>query len=103
MKRLIIATMLVSTGAMAQSYEIPSIEQMANQPILSQRSTAAVLPVAPISRTGPTTVWQSGNYTFIEEPRGQTTVFQAGNFTYINQPNGQQNVCQAIGSFTYCN
>ena len=81
MKQLIIATMLVSTGAMAQiSYEIPSIEQMANQPILSRG--AVVLPVAPISRNGPTTVWQSGNYTYIDEPRGQTTVFQAGNATH---------------------
>ena len=102
MKQLIIATMLVSTGAMAQSaYEIPSIEQMANQPILSRG--AVVLPVAPISRTGPTTVWQSGNYTYIDEPRGQTTVFQNGSFTYINQPNGQTNMCQTIGQFTYCN
>ncbi len=102
MKQVILAAALVSTGAMAQSaYEIPSIEQMANQPILSRG--AVVLPVAPISRTGPTTVWQSGNYTFIEEPRGQTTVFQAGNFTYINQPNGQTTTCQTIGQFTYCN
>ena len=99
MKRLIIATMLVSTGAMAQSaYEIPSIEQMVNS-----RATVAVLPVAPVSRTGPTTVWQSGNYTYIDEPRGQTTVFQNGSFTYINQPNGQTNMCQTIGQFTYCN
>ena len=94
--------MLVSTGAMAQSgYEIPSIEQMVNQPVISRG--AVVLPVAPISRTGPTTVWQSGNYTFIEEPRGQTTVFQSGQFTYINQPNGQQTMCQTIGQFVYCN
>jgi hypothetical protein len=100
-KRLIIATMLISTGAMAQSYEIPSIEQMTNQPILSRG--AVVLPVAPVSRTGPTTVWQSGNYTYIDEPRGQTTVFQNGSFTYINQPNGQTNMCQTIGQFTYCN
>ena len=77
MKQLIIATMLVSTGAMAQSvYEIPSIEQMVNS-----RATVAVLPVAPVSRTGPTTVWQSGNYTFIDEPQGQTTVWQNNNFT----------------------
>ena len=101
MKKVIIATMLVSAGAMAQSYEIPSIEQMANQPILSRG--AVVLPVAPVSRTGPTTVWQSGNYTYIDEPRGQTTVFQNGNFTYINQPNGQQTMCQTIGQFVYCN
>ena len=102
MKQVIIATMLVSTGAMAQSYEIPSIEQMANQPILSRG--AVVLPVAPINRTGPTTVWQSGNYTYVEEPRGTTTVFQAGNFTYITPPNGgQQTTCQTIGKFTYCN
>ena len=99
MKQLIIATMLISTGAMAQSaYEIPSIEQMVNS-----RATVAVLPVAPVSRTGPTTVWQSGNYTYIDEPRGQTTVFQNGSFTYINQPNGQTNMCQTIGQFTYCN
>ena len=84
MKQVIIATMLVSTGAMAQSaYEIPSIEQMASQPILSRG--AVVLPVAPISRTGP------------------TTVFQAGQFTYINQPDGRQNMCQTIGQFSYCN
>ena len=103
MKRLIIATMLVSTGAMAQSYEIPSIEQMANQPILSNRG-AVVLPVAPISRTGPTTVWQSGSYTYIEEPRGTTTVFQNGQFTYIRPPNGErQTMCQTIGQFSYCN
>ena len=102
MKQVIIATMLVSTGAMAQSaYEIPSIEQMVNQPVLSRG--AVVLPVAPISRTGPTTVWQSGNYTYIEEPRGTTTVFQAGQFTYINQPDGRQNMCQTIGQFSYCN
>ena len=102
MKRLIIATMLVSTGAMAQSsYEIPSIEQMVNQPVPSRG--AVVLPVAPISRTGPTTVWQSGNYTFIDEPKGQTTVFQSGNMTYITPPKGPQTVCQTIGKFVYCN
>ena len=101
MKKLIIA-MLVSTGAMAQSaYEIPSIEVMASQPVLSRG--AAVLPVAPISNRGETTIWQSGNYTYIDEPRGQTTVFQAGSFTYINQPNGQTSTCQTIGKFTYCN
>ena len=99
MKQLIIATMLVSTGAMAQSaYEIPSIEQMANS-----RATASVLPVAPISRTGPTTVWQSGSYTFIDEPQGQTTVWQNNNFTYITPPKGPQTVCQTIGKFVYCN
>ena len=98
MKRLIIATMLVSTGAMAQSaYEIPSIEQMVNQP------TVSILPVAPISRTGPTTVWQAGNYTFIDEPQGQTTVFQDKQFTYITPPKGPQTVCQTIGKFVYCN
>ena len=102
MKRVIIATMLVSTGAMAQSYEIPSIDQQLNRPILS-RPSVNVLPVAPISSNGPTTVWQSGNYTYVEEPRGTTTVFQAGNFTYINQPNGNQTTCQTIGKFTYCN
>lgn len=102
MKRVILVAAFVSTGAMAQSsYEIPSIEQMANQPVLSRG--AAVLPVAPISRTGPTTVWQAGNYTFIEEPQGQTTVFQAGNFTYITPPRGPQTMCQTIGQFTYCN
>ena len=98
MKRLIIATMLVSTGVMAQSaYEIPSIEQMVNQ------STVAILPVAPVSRTGPTTVWQAGNYTFIDEPQGQTTVFQDKQFTYITPPKGPQTVCQTIGKFVYCN
>lgn len=102
MKRVILVAALVSGSAMAQSsYEIPSIEQMASQPVLSRG--AAVLPVAPISRTGPTTVWQSGNYTFIEEPKGTTTVFQAGQFTYINQPDGRQNMCQTIGQFVYCN
>ena len=98
MKRLIIATMLVSTGAMAQSsYEIPSIGQMASRPV------STVLPVAPISRTGPTTVWQAGNYTFIDEPQGQTTVFQDKQFTYITPPKGPQTVCQTIGKFVYCN
>ena len=99
MKQLIIATMLVSTGAMAQSaYEIPSIEQMLARPAVT------IMPVAPISNTGPTTVWQSGNYTYIEEPRGTTTVFQAGQFTYITPPNGgHQTTCQTIGKFTYCN
>ena len=96
MKRLIIATMLVSTGAMAQiSYEI--------QPIQPIQSIAPILPVAPISQTGPTTVWQSGNYTFIDEPKGQTTVFQSGNMTYITPPKGPQTVCQTIGKFVYCN
>ena len=101
MKQVIIATMLVSTGAMAQmSYDIeldtPSRNSVFNR-------NPAILPVAPISRTGPTTVWQSGNYTYIEEPRGTTTVFQAGQFTYINQPDGRQNMCQTIGQFSYCN
>ena len=100
MKRLIIATMLVSTGAMAQSFEL---ETPLRSSALNQRPAAAVLPVAPISNRGETTVWQSGNYTYINEPRGQTTVFQAGNFTYINQPNGQRTTCQTIGQFTYCN
>ena len=96
MKRLIIATMLVSTGAMAQiSYEIQPIQPI--QPI------APILPVAPISQTGPTTVWQSGNYTYIDEPKGQTTVFQSGNMTYITPPKGPQTVCQTIGKFVYCN
>lgn len=102
MKRVILIAALISTGAMAQSYEIPSIEAM-NRPILS-RPSVNVLPVAPISSNGPTTVWQSGNYTYVEEPRGTTTVFQAGNFTYITPPNGgQQTTCQTIGKFTYCN
>lgn len=101
MKKLILLA-AIPGAVMAQSaYEIPSIEQMANQPILSRG--AVVLPVAPISRTGPTTVWQSGNYTYIEEPKGTTTVFQAGQFTYINQPDGRQNMCQTIGQFVYCN
>lgn len=101
MKRLIIAAMLVSTGAMAQSFGY--IEPMFESSALSRRPAPAVLPVAPVSRTGPTTVWQSGNYTFIEEPQGQTTVFQAGNFTYITPPRGPQTMCQTIGRFTYCN
>ena len=97
MKQVIIATMLVSTGAMAQSYEIPSIEQTVSRP------SVTILPVAPISQTGPTTVWQSGNYTYIDEPKGQTTVFQDKQFTYITPPKGPQTVCQTIGKFTYCN
>ena len=101
MKRLIIATMLVSTGAMAQmSYDI-EMDTSSRNSVFNRRQP--VLPVAPISRTGPTTVWQSGNYTYIEEPRGTTTVFQAGQFTYINQPDGRQNMCQTIGQFSYCN
>jgi hypothetical protein len=101
MKKLILLA-AIPGAVMAQSaYEIPSIEQMANQPILSRG--AVVLPVAPISSTGPTTVWQSGNYTYVEEPRGTTTVFQAGNFTYITPPQGPQTTCQTIGKFTYCN
>ena len=101
MKRVIIATMLVSTGAMAQSaYEI-ELDTPSRNSVFNRRQP--VLPVAPISSTGPTTVWQSGNYTYIEEPRGTTTVFQAGNFTYIDQPNGKQTTCQTIGKFTYCN
>ena len=98
MKRVILVAALVSTGAMAQSaYEIPSIEQMVSRP------TVTILPVAPVSRTGPTTVWQSGNYTFIDEPQGQTTVFQDKQFTYITPPKGPQTVCQTIGKFVYCN
>ena len=100
MKRVIIATMLVSTGAMAQmSYDI----EVPNQNSVFNRNPA-ILPVAPISRTGPTTVWQSGSYTYIEEPRGTTTVFQDGQFTYIRPPNGErQTMCQTIGQFSYCN
>jgi hypothetical protein len=101
MKRVILIAALVSGTAMAQSYEIPPIEAM-NRPILS-RPSVNVLPVAPISSNGPTTVWQSGNYTYIDEPRGQTTVFQSGNFTYITPPRGPQTTCQTIGQFTYCN
>ena len=97
MKQVIIATMLVSTGAMAGEFDLPSIEQMVSQP------TIAILPVAPVSRTGPTTVWQSGSYTYIDEPEGQTTVYQSGKFTYIESPKNQQTVCQNIGRFTYCN
>lgn len=96
MKRVILVAALVSTGAMAQiSYEIQPIQPI--QPI------APILPVAPISQTGPTTVWQSGNYTYIDEPKGQTTVFQNGNFTYITPSKGPQTVCQTIGKFVYCN
>ena len=98
MKRVILVAALVSTGVMAQSaYEIPSIEQMVSRPSVS------ILPVAPVSRTGPTTVWQSGNYTYIDEPRGQTEVYQSGKFTYITPPKGPQTVCQTIGKFVYCN
>ena len=101
MKQVIIATMLVSTGATAQmSYDI-ELDTPSRNSVFNRRQP--VLPVAPISSTGPTTVWQSGNYTFIEEPRGQTTVFQAGNFTYITQPDGQRTTCQTIGQFVYCN
>jgi hypothetical protein len=99
-KKLILLA-AIPGAVMAQSYEIPSIEAM-NRPILS-RPSVNVLPVAPISSTGPTTVWQSGNYTYVEEPRGTTTVFQAGNFTYITPPQGPQTTCQTIGKFTYCN
>jgi len=96
MKRVILVAALVSGSAMAQiSYEIQPIQPI--QPI------APILPVAPISQTGPTTVWQSGNYTYIDEPKGQTTVFQNGNFTYITPPKGPQTVCQTIGKFVYCN
>lgn len=99
MKRVILIAAFISTGAMAQmSYEIPSLEQQLNRPL-----TGSVLPVAPISSTGPTTIWQTGNYTYIEEPRGTTQVFQAGNFTYITPPQGPQTTCQQIGKFTYCN
>ena len=99
MKRVILVAAFISTGAMAQSFDLDTTFK---SPGLAQRPTA-ILPVAPISDRGPTTVWQSGNYTYIDEPRGQTTVFQAGNFTYINHPNGQMNTCQTIGKFTYCN
>lgn len=68
------------------SYEIPEIA-----------------PIAPISNEGHTTIWRSGDYTYIDEPRGQTSVFQNGNFTYITPPSGNQTVCQTIGKFTYCN
>jgi len=96
MKRVILIAALVSGTAMAQiSYEIQPIQPI--QPI------APILPVAPISQTGPTTVWQSGNYTYIDEPKGQTTVFQSGNFTYITPPKGPQTTCQTIGKFVYCN
>lgn len=96
MKRVILVAALVSGSAMAQiSYEIQPIQPI--QPI------ASILPVAPISQTGPTTVWQSGNYTYIDEPKGQTTVFQAGNFTYIDRPNSNRTTCQTIGKFVYCN
>jgi len=98
MKRVILVAALVSSTAMAGEFDLPSIEQMNNS-----RQSISVLPVAPISSTGPTTVWQSGNYTFIDEPKGQTTVFQAGNFTYIERPNGNRTTCQTIGQFTYCN
>lgn len=96
MKRVILVAALVSGSAMAQiSYEIQPIQPI--QPI------ASILPVAPISQTGPTTVWQSGNYTYIDGPKGQTTVFQAGNFTYIDRPNSNRTTCQTIGKFVYCN
>ena len=97
MKQVIIATMLVSTGATAGEFDLPSIDlQTSNRPV-------SILPVAPVSKTGPTTVWQSGSYTYIDEPEGQTTVYQSGKFTYIESPKNQQTVCQNIGRFTYCN
>lgn len=100
MKRVILVAALVSTGAMAQfSYEIQPI-----QPIQPIAPIAPIIPVAPVSSNGPTTVWQSGNYTYIEEPKGTTTVFQSGQFTYITPPNGgKQTTCQTIGQFVYCN
>ena len=98
MKRVILIAALVSGTAMAGEFDLPSIEQMNNS-----RQSISVLPVAPVSRTGPTTVWQSGNYTFIDEPQGQTTVFQDKQFTYITPPKGPQTVCQTIGKFVYCN
>ena len=101
MKRVILIAALVSGSAMAQmSYDI-ELDTPSRNSVFNRRQP--VLPVAPISSTGPTTVWQSGNYTYIEEPRGTTTVFQAGQFTYINQPDGRQNMCQTIGQFVYCN
>ena len=97
MKQVIIATMLVSTGAMAGEFDLPSIDlQTSNRPV-------SILPVAPVSKTGPTTVWQAGNYTYIDEPQGQTEVYQSGKLTYITPPKGSQTVCQTIGKFTYCN
>ena len=101
MKQVIIATMLVSTGAMAQmSYDI-ELDTPSRNSVFNRRQP--VLPVAPISSNGPTTVWQSGNYTFIDEPQGQTTVFQDKQFTYITPSRGPQTVCQTIGKFVYCN
>ena len=101
MKRVILVAALVSSTVMAQmSYDI-ELDTPSRSSLFNRR--APVLPVAPISSTGPTTVWQSGNYTFIDEPKGQTTVFQAGNFTYIDRPNGNRTTCQTIGQFTYCN
>ena len=76
MKRVILVA-LISGSAMAGEFDLPSIElQTSNRPV-------SILPVAPVSRTGPTTVWQSGSYTYIDEPEGQTTVYQSGKFTYI--------------------
>jgi len=96
-KQVIIATMLVSTGAMAGEFDLPSIDlQTSNRPV-------SILPVAPVSKTGPTTVWQAGSYTYIDEPQGQTEVYQSGKLTYITPPKGPQTVCQTIGKFTYCN
>ena len=97
MKQVIIATMLVSTGAMAGEFDLPSIDlQTSNRPV-------SILPVAPVSKTGPTTVWQAGSYTYIDEPQGRTEVYQSGKLTYITPPKGPQTVCQTIGKFTYCN
>jgi len=63
-----------------------------------------VLPVAPISNEGHTTIWRNGDYTTITNDTGdQTRIFQNGDFTYITPPSGNQTVCQTIGKFTYCN
>lgn len=94
MKQVIIATMLVAGSAQAEfTYDVESYN-----------AYPEILPVAPISRNAPTTVWQADNYTFIQEPRSTTVVQQLGQFTYIREQNTlNQTVCQTIGKFTYCN
>ena len=94
MKHLIIATMLVAGSAQAQfAYDV---DPYGGYP--------EILPVAPINRNTPTTIWQADNYTFIEEPRGTTVVQQLGQFTYIREPDTiKQTVCQTVGRFVYFN
>ena len=95
MKRVILVAALVSGTAMAGEFTY-DVEPYSAYP--------EILPVAPISRNAPTTIWQADNYTFIQEPRSTTVVQQLGQLTYIREQNTlNQTVCQTIGKFTYCN